>query len=162
MTTSNRPESHTAARKVLVVDDSSTARQRVREALAPHGYEILEASDGLRGLELIRAHVDLALVICDVNMPRMGGLEMLAALRADDLRPTLSVAMLTAEGSVRLIEQARALGVKGWIVKPFVAEKIVSAVATLVADVDARRSAVRVPTHPAPHVGRASRRVTEG
>ena len=70
-------------KKILVVDDSDTVRQLVRQALLPAGYDILEAFDGLDGLNKIRSHTDLSAVLCDVNMPNMNGLEMIANVHSD-------------------------------------------------------------------------------
>jgi len=70
-------------KKILVIDDSETIRQQVKQALASTGYEIVEAVDGVDGLEKLRAMADLDMALCDVNMPRMNGLEMLEHLRMD-------------------------------------------------------------------------------
>jgi two-component system chemotaxis response regulator CheY len=109
-----------------VVDDSDAVRQQVRLALAPAGYEIVEAVDGLDGLEKIRAGQNICLVLCDLNMPRMNGLEMITTLHGDGV--TVPVIMLTSEGQASLIQRAREAGAKGWIVKPFKIDLLVSAV----------------------------------
>ncbi len=67
--------------KVIVVDDSSTARQQVIEALRGAGYEIIEAGDGHEGVNQVGAHPDAKMVLCDVNMPVMNGIEMLEEVR---------------------------------------------------------------------------------
>ncbi len=113
-------------KKVLVVDDSDTVRQQVRKALVPAGYEIVEAVDGLDGLEKIRAFPELSLVLCDVNMPRMTGLEMIAQVHGEGI--ATPVIMLTSEGQPSLIRRARESGAKGWIVKPFKVELLLAAV----------------------------------
>jgi CheY-like chemotaxis protein len=64
-------------KKVLIIDDSSSVRRQLSAALGSAGFVVLEAADGVDGAEQIRAVTDLALVICDVNMPRMCGLDML-------------------------------------------------------------------------------------
>lgn len=109
-----------------MVDDSDTIRQQVRQALAGAGYEIVEAVDGLDGLDKIRTIADLILVLCDVNMPRMSGIEMIAKLQDEGL--TTPVIMLTSEGQPSLIRRARELGAKGWLVKPFKVDLLVAAV----------------------------------
>jgi two-component system chemotaxis response regulator CheY len=73
------------------------------------------------------------MLICDVNMPRMNGLEMLEKLRGDVRWKTLPVVMLTTEGQPALIERAKKAGAKGWIIKPFKAELLVAAVQRLTA-----------------------------
>ena len=113
-------------KKVLVVDDSDTVRQQVRHALAPAGYDVVEAVDGLDGLEKIRASEGLCLVLCDVNMPRMTGLELVAKVQGEGL--STPIIMLTSEGRTSLIRRARESGAKGWIVKPFKVDLLLATV----------------------------------
>ena len=115
------------AQKILVVDDSVTIRQQVGSALSQAGFEIIEAADGQEGLNKITANPDLLMVITDVNMPHMNGLEMLEKLKANPKHSKLIVFMLTTEGQPELIDRAKKAGAKGWIVKPFKAELLVSA-----------------------------------
>lgn len=115
-------------KKILVVDDSATVRQQVRAALADTGFEIVEAADGIEGLDAIAARQDLAAVVCDVNMPRLGGLQLLETLSAQGKVPGLPVVMLTTEGQPALMQRAKAAGARGWLVKPF---KPATLVATL-------------------------------
>jgi two-component system, chemotaxis family, chemotaxis protein CheY len=114
------------SKKIIIVDDSQTVRQQVGLALVQAGFEVAEAVDGLDGAALIDRTPDAAMVICDVNMPRMDGLEMLEAVRAK--HANLPVVMLTTEGQPQLIERAKKAGAKGWIVKPFKADLLVAAV----------------------------------
>lgn len=117
--------------KVLIVDDSGLIRQQVKRALATGSFDLSEAADGEFALEFLRAHGPVRLVVCDVNMPRMGGIEFLEALRDDlGLRGT-RVLMLTTEGQVELVERAKKLGAVGWMVKPFKPELLLSAVRRL-------------------------------
>lgn len=120
-------------KKILIVDDSATVRQQVRSALAPAGFDVLEAADGVEGLETISSRQDLAAVLCDVNMPRMGGLQMLELARASGRLAALPVVMLTTEGQPALVQQAKASGAKGWIVKPFKPEHLVATMRKLAA-----------------------------
>ena len=117
-------------KKILVIDDSETIRQQVKHALAATGYEVVEAVDGVDGLEKLRAIADLDMALCDVNMPRMNGLEMIAEVQRTG--PKIPILMLTTEGQPSLIKRAREAGAKGWIVKPFKAELLVAAVTKLI------------------------------
>jgi len=117
-------------KKILVVDDSETIRQQVKQALAATGYEIVEAVDGVDGLEKLRAIADLGLALCDVNMPRMNGLDMIAEVQRTG--PKIPILMLTTEGQPSLIKRAREAGAKGWIVKPFKPKLLVAAVVKLI------------------------------
>jgi two-component system, chemotaxis family, chemotaxis protein CheY len=118
-------------KKILVVDDSPTVRQQVGLALSQAGYQVVEAVDGLDAIGKVDASI--AMLICDVNMPRMNGLDMLEKLRADARWGTLPVVMLTTEGQPGLIDRAKQAGAKGWIIKPFKAELLVAAVKRLTA-----------------------------
>lgn len=118
-------------KKILVVDDSATVRQQVGLALTQAGYTVQEASDGVEGLAALEKG-GIAMVICDVNMPRMNGLDMLENIKRDPRHAAIPVVMLTTEGHPGLVERAKKAGAKGWIVKPFKAELMISAVGKLV------------------------------
>jgi two-component system chemotaxis response regulator CheY len=118
-------------KKVLIVDDSATVRQQVRAALGIAEFDVVEASDGTEGAETINRLSDLDAVICDVNMPRMNGLEMLEAVKRDPRNNLLPIVMLTTEGQHQLVQRAKAAGAKGWIVKPFKPELLLAAIRKL-------------------------------
>ncbi|HEY0713113.1 MAG TPA: response regulator [Polyangia bacterium] len=113
-------------KKVLIVDDSPTVRQQVAAALVPAGFEVLDAQDGDEGLQQLRAHPDLALIFCDVNMPVMSGLEMLDVAGKDPRPPLPPIIMLTSEGRADLIARAKQGGAKGWLIKPVKPEQLVA------------------------------------
>lgn len=130
MSTSVKTESGRGAKTVLVIDDSETIRAHVGTVLRGAGFEVLEASDGLMGAFTIRERAnDLCLVICDINMPRLDGLEMLEVLRGQ--YPKLPILMLTTESRVDKVERAKKAGAKAWIIKPFKPELLVEAVSKL-------------------------------
>jgi two-component system chemotaxis response regulator CheY len=116
---------------ILLVDDSATVRQQVGLALKQSGYATIEADDGRAGLVML-ARSGISMVICDINMPRMNGLEMLEALRRNPRCVALPVLMLTSERSPALIERAKQAGANGWVTKPFNAEALLVAVAKLI------------------------------
>jgi two-component system chemotaxis response regulator CheY len=103
---------------VLTVDDSASMRSTVRDLLEDLGHEVLEADDGLAGLEVLAEHrVDL--VITDLNMPNLDGLGFIRRVRADDRYAGLPILMLTTEGHADKMREGKAAGASGWIVKPF-------------------------------------------
>ncbi|HEY4011985.1 MAG TPA: response regulator [Polyangiaceae bacterium] len=116
---------------VLVVDDSVLVRQQVGRALTGAGFTIVEAVDGTDALQKLAANPAARLIVCDVNMPGMNGVEFLERLSANG--NTLPVVMLTTEGQPELIQRARELGAKGWIVKPFKPDLLIGAVKKLTA-----------------------------
>jgi two-component system chemotaxis response regulator CheY len=109
---------------VLVIDDSLMVRKQVGGALRNLGYTVREAVDGLDALEKLDECPDTLLIVCDVNMPRMNGIEFLERLSARG--STVPVVMLTTEGQPELIQRAKSLGAKGWLVKPFKPEFLVA------------------------------------
>lgn len=117
--------------KVMVIDDSQMVRTMVGRALSGSGYTVIEATDGTDALHKLAAHADTRLVVCDVNMPRMSGIEFLEALNSRGV--TVPVVMLTTEGQPELIQRAKTLGAKGWIVKPFKPEMLLAVARKLAA-----------------------------
>ena len=105
------------APSILVIDDSMMVRKQVGNALKAQGYNIVEAVDGVDALEKLASNPETRLVVCDVNMPRMNGLEFLEQLATR--KTSVPVVMLTTEGQPELIARAKALGAVGWLVKPF-------------------------------------------
>lgn len=122
------------SKKILVIDDSRTARQQVAAALVDGNYQIVEAIDGQEGLTQLAAHPDAALVICDVNMPVLSGLDFLEKLRQQQPQYTVPIVMLTTEAELELVARAKAAGARGWIVKPFKPHMLLAAVRKLTGD----------------------------
>ena len=112
--------------RALIVDDSSVMRKIVERALRQAGLDLKvvhEAGSGTEGLELLKAkQVDL--ILSDINMPSMDGLEFLRQLRAQDLAPGVPVVMITTESSEEHVKQAILAGAQGYIRKPFTSEQV--------------------------------------
>jgi two-component system, chemotaxis family, chemotaxis protein CheY len=106
-------------KKILVIDDSATVREQVRTALDGSGYQAIEATDGADGLQKLEADANIQMVLCDVNMPRMNGLDMLDRLQHNERLRTVPFVLLTSEAQPALIERARRAGARAWLVKPF-------------------------------------------
>jgi two-component system chemotaxis response regulator CheY len=127
-------------KKVLIVEDSQPVRQHICEVLTEAGYAAVEAVDGLDGLEQLRAPAPEStelgvgagfdLVLCDVNMPRMGGIDLLEEVkRAGMATPFL---MLTSEAVPTLMRRARAAGAAAWVVKPVKPALLISTITKLI------------------------------
>jgi two-component system chemotaxis response regulator CheY len=119
---------------ILIVDDSAAIRkilQRVlRQAEIPLG-SVYEAGDGAAALEILRRQ-KVGLVLTDINMPNMDGLEMLSHIKANQEWLDIPVIMITTEGGVAKVREAVALGAAGYVRKPFTAEQIKEKLAALV------------------------------
>lgn len=108
-----------AAMNVLVVDDQRSIRELVRQALNGLGIRaIVEAADGRQAFEMLKRR-PVHLVISDLNMPTMDGLELLAAVRADRGLKHIGFIMLTSRGEEEMVRKAVALKVNNYLTKPF-------------------------------------------
>lgn len=120
--------------KILLVDDSETLRAQLKNLLASKGHEVIEGSDGIKGLEALEKNSGISLIICDVNMPNMDGLKMVTTVSENPNCNKIPIFMLTTETSADLKEKSKKAGVKAWINKPYddakllaVVEKVLSA-----------------------------------
>ena len=115
------------AKTILVVDDSASLRQVVKMALTGAGYNVLEAGDGQAALALLDGR-QINMVVCDVNMPVMNGIEFVKAAKQLPAYKFLPILMLTTESQEEKKEQGKAAGAKAWMVKPFAPTQLVNAV----------------------------------
>lgn len=118
------------AKTILVIDDSASLRQVVKMALTGAGYSVLEAGDGQAALALLDGR-QINMVVCDVNMPIMNGIEFVKAAKALPAYKFLPILMLTTESQEEKKEQGKAAGAKAWMVKPFAPTQLVNAVSKL-------------------------------
>lgn len=120
--------------RTLIVDDSSVMRKIVERSLRQAGLEPLvvhEAGSGVEGLDLLKAR-QVDLILSDINMPTMDGLEFLRQVRAQNLAPGVPVIMITTESSEEHVKQAIQAGAQGYIRKPFTADQVKERVLPLV------------------------------
>ena len=105
--------------QVMIVDDQRAMRNLVRTSVSSLGcVHITECADGREALGVLKAH-PVHLIISDLNMPEMDGLELLRAVRAEPNLKGIGFIMLTSRGEVDLVKQAIALGVNNYLMKPF-------------------------------------------
>lgn len=115
-----------AETRALIVDDSSVMRKIIERALRQTGLKleaVYEAATGAEGLEVLAA-CPVDLILSDINMPGMDGLEFLRQLRARNLAPRVPVVMITTESSEEHVKQAILAGAQGYLRKPFTAEQV--------------------------------------
>ncbi|MCP1109128.1 two-component system chemotaxis response regulator CheY [Lachnospiraceae bacterium PF1-21] len=116
--------------KIMVVDDAAFMRMMVKDTLAKGGYtDVCEAGDGAEALEMYQAEKP-ALVLMDITMPNMDGLEALKAIRGID--SNANVVMCSAMGQESMVIDAIKSGAKDFIVKPFKPERIIDTVEKIV------------------------------
>lgn len=108
----------TEKKTILTVDDSRTIRDMLRLTLSASGYRVVQAEDGLQGLEMLEAE-GADVIITDINMPRLDGFGFIERVRADERRQGIPILVLTTETTPAMKERARAAGATGWISKPF-------------------------------------------
>lgn len=112
--------------RALIVDDSSVMRKIIERSLRQAGLEslvIFEAGSGVEGLEVLRSR-QVDIILSDINMPMMGGLEFVRNLRANKLAEGVPVVMITTESSEEHVKQAIEAGAMGYIRKPFTADQV--------------------------------------
>ncbi len=116
---------------VLAVDDSPSIRQMIKVVLGPAGHTVLEAGDGAEGLAKAKSEA-LNLIITDLNMPVMNGLEMIKHLRTVSSCTGVPILFLSTESDEGIKLQARSAGATGWMTKPFKPEQLLAVVTKLV------------------------------
>ena len=118
---------------LLIVDDSTAIRKILLRVLNQTGLplgQVLEAGDGREALKLMELH-DVSLILSDINMPNMDGLELLRILRASAQWHDLPVVMITTEGSQASVQEAVELGATSYVRKPFSADLLRDKLASL-------------------------------
>lgn len=112
-------------RKILLIDDSETIRDELKAILTDvPNLEILEAENGLVGLEQLDKNPDTQLMVVDVNMPEMDGMTMIGRINEDQKHTDIPIVMLTTETSRDMKDRAKELGIRAWILKPCDEKKI--------------------------------------
>ncbi len=123
---------------VLIVDDSNSMRAVIKKSIKVSNFKVgdfLEAADGQEALAVLaREWVDI--VLSDINMPNMNGLELMAAMQKDPFLREVPVVVITTEGSERKIQTIKEMGAKGYIKKPFLPEDIKETLNSILGEMD--------------------------
>ena len=112
---------------VLIVDDSITVRELLSMTFSKSGYRVEQARDGQEAWDKLRSGLPCDIVFCDIEMPRMDGLELLSRLQKDETLCKLPIAMLTSRGADRHRQMAAQLGANGYFTKPYLEEVLLEA-----------------------------------
>jgi two-component system, chemotaxis family, chemotaxis protein CheY len=115
------------SKKILVIDDSESMRELVTLILESVGHEVHQAVDGADALHFLDGR-EFTMILTDLNMPNMDGISLISHVRKMDRYKTIPIVMLTTESLTAIKDQARAAGATGWIIKPFVADKLLAVV----------------------------------
>ena len=118
------------SKRILTVDDSSSVRQMVSFTLKDAGYEVVEAVDGKDALTKLSGTVDM--IITDLNMPNMDGIELIRQVRAQPNYKFVPIVMLTTESQAEKKQAGKEAGATGWIVKPFKPDQLLAVVKKVV------------------------------
>lgn len=119
------------AKKILIVDDSSSMRQMINFTLKNNGYEVVEAVDGVDAVAKAKTNV-FNMVLTDLNMPKMDGITLIKELRKNPSTKFIPIVMLTTESQAEKKQEGKAAGASGWIVKPFQPDQLVAVVKKLI------------------------------
>jgi two-component system chemotaxis response regulator CheY len=106
------------AKTIMIVDDSSTMLMSLRNSLEIAGYKVLEANDGSVALKTLQGGAKPDLIITDINMPQMGGIEFIGKARALTGFRFIPILALTTESQQGKRDEAKKLGATGWLLKP--------------------------------------------
>jgi two-component system, chemotaxis family, chemotaxis protein CheY len=113
---------------IMTVDDSVSIRQMVSFTLKREGYDVVEAVDGVDALKKLNGDNPVHMMITDLNMPNMDGIELIKNVRANAKYKFMPVIMLTTESQEERKQAGKAAGATGWIVKPFQPEQILGVI----------------------------------
>ncbi len=115
------------SKTVLTVDDSRTMRDMLKLALVEAGFNVVQANDGILGLQALD-NVRPDVIVTDINMPNLDGFGLIERVRRDQRFRTIPILVLTTESDAEKKNRARQAGATGWIVKPFDPVKLVAAI----------------------------------
>jgi len=106
--------------KILIVEDSDSVRISLKNILLPVGHEIVEAINGIEALSRLEEKSDFDVILCDINMPEMNGMEFIKEQCNHDVYKGIPTVMCTTESHPRLTQEAKQTGVvRAWLMKPF-------------------------------------------
>jgi DNA-binding response OmpR family regulator len=112
---------------ILVVDDEKDALTAIEAVLSSEGHEIILAEDGVRALESVSAHPP-DVIVCDIEMPKLKGFDVLAELRKDPVTSKIPIIFLTGRTDITALVRSMELNVNDFLTKPFTMQELIAAV----------------------------------
>ena len=120
----------TAAKRILVVDDSASVRRTVRDTLEQAGFVVVEAENGERALRVLGEREPIDLLLVDVNMPVMDGYEVVRRTRAMSRYASMPIFIMTTEAGTKAVKEGKAAGANAWLLKPMKPDLLAKGVRT--------------------------------
>jgi two-component system chemotaxis response regulator CheY len=120
------------AKTILIVDDSQTMLMSLKTALSLGGFQVESATNGQEALDKLKTGLKPALILTDINMPVMGGLEMIGKVRALPGCRFFPILTLTTESETAKRDEGRRLGATGWLVKPIAGGDLLKVIKQLI------------------------------
>tara|TARA_Y100001954_G_scaffold227673_1_gene271046 strand:+ start:3088 stop:3519 length:432 start_codon:yes stop_codon:yes gene_type:complete len=121
--------------KILLIEDSEDFRGKMRSLLETLDYEILEASDGLEGLDVMKSQEEISLVISDLHMPNLDGLSMCEKLKEENVETDALILMVTTEANPKLKRKGTDAGIYKWLLKPISDKKFLSMIKKIISNI---------------------------
>ena len=115
--------------RILIIDDNAGFREMMRIMLSNEGYAVLEAEDAIEGGKAMLADQP-DLVICDIDMPYMSGLELLSAIRSDSSTASIRVLLISGRKDIETLTKAEEFGAMDYLVKPVTRERLLASIET--------------------------------
>jgi len=122
---------------ILVVDDSALIRKQLESVLTEAGFKVTARDNAIKALDFAEESSDLSLIITDVNMPDMNGIELVIALRAQAHLKETPIFVLTTESTEHIRQEGGAAGATAWLVKPFNKEALLAGVRSVLKKTEA-------------------------
>ena len=118
--------------KILLIEDSEDFRSKMKSLLETLDYEVLEASDGLEGIDVMKSQREIGLVISDLHMPNLDGLSMCKKLKDDNIKSDALILMVTTEANPNLKRKGSDAGIYKWLLKPISDKKFLSMIKKII------------------------------
>lgn len=128
-TVEKTPQKPSISKRILVVDDSMSQRQTLTLTLQKYGYHVLQAQDGLEAIEKLQQNPGVGVVLCDLEMPRLNGFELLSNVGQDPDMAKIPVIIITSRSAEKHRQLAHELGAKAYFTKPYSEDDLIGAIA---------------------------------